>query len=376
MGSGTGVLFIKNQNQLKMKTITTFALFFFTLFVVNSLAAQEDYEKKIEVLKSQKAKITEQEKDALKYEVADINERFEDGLISAEEAKTLKEAAAQKRALNIENRLMIIDNQIALLERNEGVLLTHIKVDSVEEGQIRIGIDIGGKPGESFIFNSKPWKKEIKYDRRTYSDFVLAVGLNNAIIDGQSLDESPYKLGGSRFFEMGWQWRTRVFQNTNFLRLNYGFSFQFNGLKIKDNQYLVLNDQGNAELQDFDFELQKAKFRMDNLVFPVHLEFGPSKLKKTEKTMRYSLHNQFRLGIGAYGGFNLGTRQKLKYNQDGDSVKDKLKRDYNTNDLIYGLSAYAGFDGVLLYLKYDLNPIFSNAEIEQRNVSLGLRFDL
>ncbi|KKK42126.1 hypothetical protein LCGC14_2286880, partial [marine sediment metagenome] len=67
---------------------------------------------------------------------------------------------------------------------------------------------------------------------------------------------------------------------------------------------------------------------------------------------------------------------KLKYKIDGDKVKDKLKRDYNTSNLIYGLSAYAGFDSVLLYVKYDLNPIFQDASVEQHNVSLGLRFDL
>ena len=72
----------------------------------------------------------------------------------------------------------------------------------------------------------------------------------------------------------------------------------------------------------------------------------------------------------------MGTRQKLKYDRNGDNVKDELKRGYNTNDLVYGLSAYAGVDGVLLYVKYDLNPIFKNAAVGQRNVSLGLRFDL
>ncbi|PIB38487.1 hypothetical protein [Maribacter sp. 4G9] len=359
-----------------MRTITLFVLVVATICVVNTISAQEEYAKKVEALKSQKEQVTQQEKEALKVEVAEINRRLADGSISEEEAKILKEAAAEKRALNIENRLVIIDNQISLLERNDGILFNDIQVDSIPEGQIRIGIDIGGKPAESYIFNTNTWKRDLKYDRRTYSDFVIAVGLNNAIIDGQSLNDSPYQLGGSRFFEMGWQWRTRVFQNTNFLRLNYGFSFQFNGLEMKDNQYFVLNDQGNAELQTFEYELDKSKFRMDNLVFPFHLEFGPSKFKETDKTIRYSLQNQFRLGIGAYGGFNIGTRQKLKYEQDGSSVKDKLKRDYNTNNLIYGLSAYAGFDGVLLYLKYDLNPIFKDGAIDQRNVSLGLRFDL
>jgi len=45
---------------------------------------------------------------------------------------------------------------------------------------------------------------------------VLAFGLNNAIVEGESFDDSPYKIGGSRFFEIGWAWKTRVFKNSNF----------------------------------------------------------------------------------------------------------------------------------------------------------------
>ncbi|WP_047247627.1 porin family protein [Maribacter thermophilus] len=360
-----------------MKTITVFVLVVFTLFVTHHVVSQEKYQSKIGLLKEQKQKITQQEKDALKLEVAEINKQLQRNEITEEEAQKLKEEAAQKRALNIENRLGIIDNQIALIERNDG---DPMQLDTLNyETALEIGF--GGKDSENnrmfgVSIKENPNRKNLKYDKRTYSDIVVALGFNNAVIEGVSLNDSPYKIGGSRFFELGWQWRTRIFEESNFLRLNYGFSFQFNGLKIKDNQYFVVNEVGDAELEEFDYELDKSKFRMDNLVFPVHLEFGPSKLKKTEKTIRYSLTNQFRFGIGGYGGFNLGTRQKLKYSIDGEKVKDKIKRDYSTNDLVYGLSAYAGFDGVLLYMKYDLNPIFNNAPVDQRNISLGLRFDL
>ena len=357
-----------------MRTITHFILGLAILFAVNSLTAQEDYQKRVELLKEQKNKITEQEKEALKFEVENINDRLENGAITAEEASLLKQKAAEKRALNIENRIAIVDNQIDLLERNQGKMLVLMELDTLNGKGIRLGVDINGKP--TLLFKSTHWKKEVRYDRRTYSDLVLAVGFNNAIIEGQSLNDSPYKAAGSRFFEMGWQWRTRVFKNSNFLRFNYGFSFQFNGLKPKDNQYFVALEDGQTVLQEFDFDLDKSKLRMDNLVFPLHLEFGPSKLKTTEETMRYSLRNQLRIGVGGYAGFNMSTRQKLKYDRNGDNVKDKLKRGYNTNDWIYGLSAYAGVDGVLLYVKYDLNPIFKDAVVDQRNISLGLRFDL
>lgn len=357
----------------KMRIITLFIATLLVFLLTENLYAQKRVERKIEILEAQKEKITRQEKEALKIEVKDINERLENGVISLEEAAILKKEVAKKRALNIENRIAIVENQIALLERNEGKTLISIEADTISEDRIRFGVDIDGKP--AFTFRNKRWRRDIKYDRRTYSDFVMAIGFNNAIIEGQSLDESPYKIGGSRFFEIGWQWRTRVFRNSNFLRFHYGFSFQFNGLKPDNNQYFV-QDGNQTMLEEFEFELDKSKLRMDNLVFPVHFEFGPSKFREAENSIRYSIQNQFRLGLGAYGGFNLGTRQKLKYNQDGERVKDKLKRDYNTSDLIYGLSTYMGFDGILIYVKYDLNPIFKDAEIEQNNISLGLRFDI
>ncbi len=358
-----------------MKNVTTILVSLLLSFLTQNVVAQSsDYQKKIETLKKQKEKIPQQETKALKLEVEEINKRVERGSISSSEAETLKAEAAKKRALNIDNRLAIIDNRISLLERNGENIL---ELDTLNY-QTALQIGLGGEEPDgvrTFGFRILKNANRVKYDRRTYSDLVIAFGLNNALIDGQSLDDSPYKIGGSRFFELGVQWRTRVFKNSNFMRLNYGFSFQFNGLKPNDNQFFVENGD-QTELQEFDLQLRKSKLRMDNLVFPVHFEFGPSKLKETEKTIRYSIYKQFRFGIGAYGGFNIGTRQKLKYDLNGERVKDKFKRDYNTSDLIYGLSAYTGVGGTLLYVKYDLNPIFKDAAVKQRNISLGLRFDL
>ena len=351
----------------------TFLKYFLTLLIVllsQNIMAQDIEDKelteKIELLEATKERITASEKEALKIEIEQINQRLEDEEISMEEARELKESAAKKRALNIENKIAIVDNKIALLRRNQG---EDIGLNDNEDGET-FNININGKN----IISATKKKEELKFDRRTYVDPVIAIGLNNVIIDGQSLDDSPYKIAGSRFFEFGWAWRTRVFKNSNALRLHYGVSFQFNGLKPKNNQYFVNND-GVAELEEFEFNLSKSKLRMDNLVFPVHFEFGPSKFRETKEKVRYSLRNQFRVGLGGYAGFNIGTRQKLKYRVDGEQVKDKLKRGYNTSGFVYGLSAYAGFDSVQLYVKYDLNPIFKNAAVEQRNISLGLRFD-
>ena len=317
---------------------------------------------KIDRLKELKKTIQTEEREYLKSEVETINQRLDRGEISQSQAESLKKDAAKKRALNIENRIAIVDNKISLLQRNDK--------DYDVDGNESFTLNIGSVTGIKFRNRNKPRR----YDRRTTSDLVFAFGLNNTLIDGQGLDESPYKIGTSGFIELGVAWKTRLFKNTNAVRLKYGFSFQWNKLKPKDNMYFEQNGDQTV-LAEFPLDLRKSKFRVTNLVFPVHFEFGPSRKIERKNYFRYSTYRNFKIGVGAYGGFRLGTLQKLKYKEDGDRVKDKIKRNYNVSDLVYGLSAYVGFGETSLYMKYDLNPLFKDQAVDQHNISMGVRFD-
>ncbi|MEZ4778512.1 MAG: hypothetical protein R2786_03940 [Flavobacteriaceae bacterium] len=348
-----------------MRLITWSTAIAVWLLTMCSFYAQETT---IKTLESSKEAIINEEKDLLKAEVEKINQQVENNEITVAEAEQLKTAAAEKHALNIENRIAIVDNKIALIERNNTVEV----IDDDDRAVLSIGL--GGKDKDGFIYIGKKYK-ERKYDLRTTSDFVLAFGLNNAIGDGQSLNNSDFKIGGSRFAEIGWAWKTRVFKNSNWLRVKYGISFQFNGLKPTDNRYFV--DTGKmTELQTFEGNLDKSKFRQDNLVVPIHFEFGPSKKIEKETYFRYNTHNQIKIGLGGYAGLNIGARQKMKFEADGENIKQKLKANYNTNPFVYGLSGYIGWRDTALYVKYDLNPIFKNNTTDLHNVSLGLRFDM
>jgi hypothetical protein len=338
-----------------MKTITIL----FTLLLLNSITPQlyaqsETNREKIEHLEQQKEKIIAEEKEALKKTVEAINKRLEDQEITRAEADRLKDEAAKKHALNIENRIAIVENEIAWISRN---------IDEDPEQDSR----------------SDRKKRDRNYSGKGYSrtttHLMLATGFNNALEEEQSLSDSDFKVGGSRFFEIGLAWRTRVFENSNFLRLRYGFSFQFNGLKPTDNRYFV--EEGDLTfLETYPLEVDKSKFRMDNLVFPVHFEFGPSRRVDTEKRTWFTTAHKFKIGVGGFAGVNIGERQKIKYKENGEKVKRKHKSDHNTNDLVYGLSGYLGWGDSSLYVKYDLNPIFKSPNPELHNISVGLRFDL
>lgn len=360
-----------------MQTITKCLVVLILSLSVECLLAQDSIPKvnnqtKITELKEMKTKIEAEEKEALKVEVERIDLRLQKGEITIEEAQALKMEMAKKRALNIENRTAILDNKIALLERNEE---GYSHKEEGFSGIIRLGYE-EGKEGILYIGKKEnDTIRNYKYDRRTKSEFVFALGFNNAIIEGQSFNDSPYKVGGSRFVEFGWAYKTRIFKNTNFARLKYGVSLMINGLKPDDNQFFV-NNNGQTTLETFPENLRKSKLSVSNLVFPVHLELGSSKKIEKENYFRYSTRKKFKIGLGGYAGFNVGTRQKLKYDFEGDRVKDKQKRGFNTSNFVYGLSSYIAFGDTALYVKYDLSPIFQNQTIDQNNISVGVRFDM
>jgi hypothetical protein len=330
--------------------------------------AEVDY--KIINLETEKSKIEAQERDILKLKISKINKRLDDKEITVEEAENLKKEAAKTAALNIENRTQIIDSKIALLKRNGYNSYQYTRDDDE-----RVAISLGSH-GLHIDLSKDKQKTPPKYDIRTTNKLLFAIGFNNAIGDGQGLDDSPYKLGGSGFVELGWVWQTRLFKTSNFTRLNYGFSFQYNKLNIKDNQYFV-QDGDETTLQEFQYDIKKAKFRVTNLVFPVHLEFGSSTKRDYGDRVRFFEDGHFKIGLGGYGGVRLASQQKIVYkDEDGDRVKDKERRNFNASNFVYGLSGYIGFGDWSIYAKYDLSPLFKDQAFEQNNISLGLRWDL
>ncbi|MGY5848931.1 hypothetical protein [Salegentibacter sp. F14] len=342
-----------------MKTVIIYLVLSLSSLIFQEMYAQskDSVYQQNETLERIKKEIIAEEKEQLRVRVSSLNRLVEKGEITAESARLQKKAAAEKHAKNIENRIAILENQFALESRN-----------SPNDKSVWLILGEEGKVGG---LETNP----NKYDKRTTNDIVIAAGFNNALEEGQSLNDSDFKLAGSRFFEIGWAWKTRVFEKSNWLRLKYGVSFQFNGLKPVDNR-IFEQDGDETYLSQFNYDLKKSKFRMDNLVVPVHFEFGPSTRNEYEDRIRYSTVGKLKIGLGGYAGFNIGERQKLKYEVDGERVKEKLKNDYNTNDLVYGISAYLGWGGATLYGKYDLNPIFKDPNRELHNFSLGLRFDV
>jgi len=348
-------------------------IFYITVFIllcISKIQAQDSihkgdqenrtFEKQVKSIASKIENITKEEKSALKIEVEDVNVALENGKITKEEAEAKKQKLAETRAKNIETRVAVEQEKLKDLVQE--------KVD----GNIT-SIDSSGR--KTFVIPAmKIINSNNKIEKRSTSQFVLAFGANN-LVTNAAVANSDFYYWQSHFFEWGFTYNTRIFQNHNLLHLKYGFSVMYNNICSTDNRYFVPTTNSQTNLEVFPYELEDSRFKNVYLVAPLHLEFDFSGNKSKNGSTGFSTHKGVRFGIGGYGGFRIKSKQKMYYNIDDDKIRIKTKGDFNANDFIYGVSTYLGYKETSLYLKYDLNPLFENNTIDQNNISLGIRFD-
>jgi len=348
-----------------MKTIT-FYVVALLCFVATRLNAQETFEQRAATIANNIERIAKEEKDSLKIEVDAVNQQLENNQLTQAQADVQRQQYAEKRAKNIEDRVAAEQQKLAELVQDK----VDGKVVSKPSKRIRISIPGGYEeyPATDTVHNKA-------YDfKRTTSQFLFAIGANRMVNDGE-IDTDNFKWN-SDFYEWGVTWNTRMLKNSNLLHVRYGLSLQYNNFRPKDDKVFALVN-GQTTLMPSGIDLDLSRLRIVNLVVPVHLEFDFGGKKTNGDKTYYPVQDGFRVGIGGYAGFNVKEKQIIKFeNEDGNDVKQKTKGGFNANDFVYGVSAYVGIGDVALYAKYDLQTIFSSNDIDQNNVSFGIRFDI
>lgn len=338
--------------------------------VTKVIAQEKTFEQRASEIANKIETITTEEKKALKLEIEAFDKQVTDGKISKEKAEELKRKMAEERAAIIEQK--VTDEQDKLMQ------LIQEKVD----GKIKDNADYSSLVNDSTKTNYKRKKTLTQEERekiwleRTSFQLVLATGFNNVTTNGQ-IANSDYNYLRSFFFEWGATYRTNIFKDKKLLNFKYGVSFMYNYLYAKDNRYFVDNGD-QTELQTFPTNLidRNTYFKNVYVTVPLHLEFDFSKPITHKGRTFYRSHMGYRLGIGGFVGHNINSKQFLEYKVGDYRITEKQKGDWNVNDFNYGLSAYFGYKGSSLYLKYDLNPLFKNNAVDQNNISLGLRVDI
>lgn len=209
---------------------------------------------------------------------------------------------------------------------------------------------------------------------RTTFNTIFAIGWNQALGDGNGIGED-YRFWGSGLWELGLGLSTKLSKEDDLLRVNYGLSLQWHSLRINDNRQFETNNDITS-LEPIGFNVDKSKFSQMLMIAPIHLEIGRGKKEEYKGGVtRSNYDDSFIAGIGGYFGVNALTSQQLNFEREGRDISTTVSNDFETEDFVYGLSAYAGVGGAQIFVKYGLNSIFKNSPIDQQYFSFGFRFN-
>lgn len=220
------------------------------------------------------------------------------------------------------------------------------------------------------------WEHHDKQWGRTWQSFNFDLGTNNYLQDGKfpDSDNQLYSVRpwGSWYLAINSVQRTRLGKN---FFLEWGFGMSWYNFKFqKDNVLIMEDDNGVVFTEDNrDVSFKKSKLSISYLnasLVPV-FDFGDNNRKPR---LWEGHHDSFRIGIGPYMGYRVGSHSKLVYT-DGGREKDKDRDNFYLENFRYGLRLQLGFRSTDLFFNYDMNELFSNGRGPKLNAfSFGVVF--
>lgn len=345
-----------------MKTNVFFIGLLFSLFGCISMNAQAEEKKvsenvegyeairksKLEKLEKERSEFIENKKKALTKNIEKINEQVKTGALTEEQGDLQKNQLAEQYADVINAHNKVIDAQITYA----GYQVT------LDETKNKLSIN-------NFNSNIK-----LRESIRTSSSLSVSFAYN--FMNGENLDINDFSYANNNYFAIGYNFKTRL-DNNNHIRLLYGVTYQSHGTELNGNRFITQGNQ--SQIADLGFNADKAKFRQDQLVFPLHFEFGGSnRIEYEDGRVRFIDDEYWKFGIGGFAGFNMSSRAKLKYRQNDTDIKETRINNFDNEKFLYGLDAYVGYDSVALFGRMNLNKVFEKNSLDAQYITFGIRF--
>lgn len=227
--------------------------------------------------------------------------------------------------------------------------------ESTDGGSDRVSVRVGATAASDSIRNAQRQAKREEYrNRPVHSNFNIDLGLNALVDKGADAGGVTPELRpiASRYVSLNWHYDIRLGRKGSVLYLRTGPELAFNNYML-DGNYQFTNTNGVTTLSKAAAgrSLEKSKLAVTSINLPLMpmLNFQDKKGK-----------NAFRIGAGGFVGYRLGSHTKLKYEQEGNTKKDKDRGSYNLEDFQYGVQGIVGIRSINLFAKYNLNDTFKN----------------
>jgi hypothetical protein len=241
--------------------------------------------------------------------------------------------------------------------------------------------DYGNNDSRDFSYPRENFKKRNRlsrhYGRNTWQSFNFDLGINNYLSDGNfpDSDNEPYavKPWGSWYVGMNSVQRTKV---AGSFFIEWGFGVSWYNFKFQTEAITISKDDSSVtfiEVTNSDLNPKKSKLTacyLNASLVPL-FDFGNNR----NKVRFWNSNDGFRIGVGPYVGYRIGSYSKQVYSENGDKEKNRDHSNYYLNNLRYGARLQVGFRGTDLFFNYDLNDLFAENRGPQLNAfSFGVIF--
>ncbi|QHL86399.1 outer membrane beta-barrel protein [Nibribacter ruber] len=245
--------------------------------------------------------------------------------------------------------------------------IKNVKIDvSVDgdEDESTLKVNVGKDDDDDDDDDEKEKPRNPKHGYDFQIDLGVSTWANKEMLPGSG-ESVQLRTFGSRYVSLNSKWMNRLGNENSPLRLHTGITLDFHNYMFDDNTMMVNNGERVAFVRPNDMSLDKSKLATSTLTIPVELglDFRDNRGK-----------SNFRIGAGGFVGYMVGSHTKLKYSQDGDTEKTKVKDDFYLNDFQYGLSGFIGIRSLEFFAKYNLSELFEDGKGPQANaLAVGIR---
>lgn len=148
------------------------------------------------------------------------------------------------------------------------------------------------------------------------------------------------------------------------LSFYYGLGLGLEKIGLGNDSTLFSGDQ--LTVGDIGLEsVEKNKLAISYFEIPLEIRLHPTGTQDGEG---------FFIGAGVIGGLRLNSHTKWKYNEDGQTKRQKISGEFDLNTWRYGFQVRLGFRGVHFFYKQYLSDTFRNeiGDVNPRLTTIGI----
>lgn len=271
--------------------------------------------------------------------------------------------ALENEDINTTDNMEIIDKndkRQIIIKNKDGKTIKEIQldlnVDITDDDEVEIGEDFDDDFDMEFESDDE--------DKRVYTYLSSDIGMNN-YLEGQEFPsgDMPYavKPFGSWSFAVGTGFRTYA---TSWLSFDLGVDLLWYNFKLENKTIDITENHDLSRIDytknpEYDFEKNDA-IRSKLTTSYLDVNFMP--VFHIGKDNGGFNKRTFRIGVGTYAGYRIGSHSKNVWDDDGQKRKVKSSDNFYLNNFRYGAKAMIGVKEVNFFINYDLNSLFEDGK--------------